>query len=150
MPEPHDFTVRSNIVRLRAVDRSRVRLNPEPALPSRFTPNAAASTASRPASLTIRIRPSVGRDGEVYIPESGQAKTGIFLQRGLDRQFGDLPVAQSAQRALDNPELPQENPITLGNMARSIIIAFDIACLPPRNAWPSKAASAIWLCYAMN
>jgi hypothetical protein len=43
-------------------------LNPEPALPSRFTPDAAASTASRPASLTIRIRPSVGQDGEVYIP----------------------------------------------------------------------------------
>jgi hypothetical protein len=38
-------------------------LNPEPALPSRFTPDAAASTASRPASLTIRIRPSVGQDG---------------------------------------------------------------------------------------
>src|SRR5882672_9869502 len=35
-------------------------LNPKPALPSRFTPDAVASTASRPASLTIRIRPSVG------------------------------------------------------------------------------------------
>ena len=32
------------------------------ALPSRCAPNAAASTASHPASLTIRIRPSVGRD----------------------------------------------------------------------------------------
>ena len=36
----------------------------QPALPSRCAPNAAASTASHPASLTIRIRPSVGRDGE--------------------------------------------------------------------------------------
>jgi hypothetical protein len=63
-------------------DRSRAWLNPEPALPSRFTPNAAASTASRPASLTIRIRPSVGRDGEGYIPESGQRKEEYFLTGG--------------------------------------------------------------------
>src|SRR6202163_1246320 len=49
-------------------DRSRVWLNPKPALPFTGAPDAAASTASRPASLTIRIRPSVGRDGEGYIP----------------------------------------------------------------------------------
>src|ERR1700704_327366 len=36
----------------------------QPALQSRCAPDAAASTASHPASLTIRIRPSVGRDGE--------------------------------------------------------------------------------------
>ena len=36
----------------------------QPALQSRRAQNAAASTASHPASLTIRIRPSVGRDGE--------------------------------------------------------------------------------------
>src|SRR5882757_7095566 len=34
----------------------------QPALPSRCAPNAAASTASHPASVTIAIRPSVGRD----------------------------------------------------------------------------------------
>src|SRR6202165_5727005 len=62
-------------------DRSRVWLNPKPALPSRFTPDAAASTASRPASLTIRIRPSVGRDGEVYIPESGWRQEKILIFR---------------------------------------------------------------------
>jgi hypothetical protein len=80
---PHGFTVRRNIVRLRAVDRPRVRLNPEPALPSRFTPNAAASTASRPASLTIRIRPSVGRDGEGYIPESGEEARKNFGRKSV-------------------------------------------------------------------
>src|SRR6202048_341222 len=53
-------------------DRSRVWLNPKPALPFTCAPDAAASTASRPASLTIRIRPSVGRDGEGYRFESGQ------------------------------------------------------------------------------
>jgi hypothetical protein len=65
-------------------DRSRVWLNPKPALPFTCAPDAAASTASRPASLTIRIRPSVGRDGKGYRFESGQAKTEIFLQKGLD------------------------------------------------------------------
>ena len=37
----------------------------QPALQSRRAQNAAASTASHPASLTIRIRPSVGRDTRV-------------------------------------------------------------------------------------
>src|SRR6202011_6275367 len=63
-------------------DRSRVWLNPKPALQFTCSPDAAASPASRPASLTIRIRPSVGRDGEVYIPESGQRKEGYFLTGG--------------------------------------------------------------------
>src|SRR5712691_8351759 len=38
----------------------------EPALRSRRMQNAAASTASHPASLTIRIRPSVGREYEKF------------------------------------------------------------------------------------
>src|SRR4030081_3204891 len=46
------------VVRLRAVDRSRAFR--QPALPSRHTPNAAASTASHPASVTIAIRPLCG------------------------------------------------------------------------------------------
>jgi NAD(P)-dependent dehydrogenase (short-subunit alcohol dehydrogenase family) len=93
VPEPHGFTVRSNIVRLRAVDRSRVWLNPKPALPSRFTPNAAASTASRPASLTIRIRPSVGRGGKGYIPESGRRQGKI----SENRKFYDLIEIRDAE-----------------------------------------------------
>ena len=69
---PHDFAVRSSTVRQRAVDRSRIPNGP--ALPSRVTPDAAASTASRPASLTIRIRPSVGQDGEGY---AGDLRSGV-------------------------------------------------------------------------
>src|ERR1700694_1492071 len=56
----------------------------KPALRSRCAPNAAASTASRPASVTIAIRPCVGQDGEGYRFDLGQAETGIFLQTGLD------------------------------------------------------------------
>src|SRR5437764_2408742 len=39
-----------------------------------------ASTASRPASVTIAIRPSVGRDGPGYSFDLGQARTELFLQ----------------------------------------------------------------------
>src|SRR5450631_3211570 len=54
---PHDFAVRCNISRQRAGGRSRVfRL----ALQSRRTQNAAASTATHPAFVTIMIRPSGG------------------------------------------------------------------------------------------
>src|SRR5258705_6375896 len=70
------------VSRQRAVDRSQVfRL----ALRSPRAQNPAASTASRPASVTIAIRPSVGRDGEGCRCDLGQAKTKIFLRTGLDR-----------------------------------------------------------------
>jgi hypothetical protein len=71
----------NNIIRQRAV-RSLTGPKARPA--SRFTPDAAASTASRPASLTIRIRPSVGQDGEGFISDLGLRKTRIFFPMGLD------------------------------------------------------------------
>src|SRR4030088_1631708 len=80
------------VVRLRAVDRSRAFR--QPALRSRHTPNAAASTASHPASVTIAIRPSGGRDGEGSRTDLGQTGTGIFLETGLDSRMTDLPVGQ--------------------------------------------------------
>ena len=71
--EPHDFTVRGDpssakgfegpsIVRLRAIRQLTGLVDP-PCHPL-TSPDAAASTASRPASVTIASRPSVGRDGE--------------------------------------------------------------------------------------
>src|ERR1700716_1484842 len=63
-------------------DRSRVFR--QPALRSHRAPDAAASTASHPASVTIAIRPSVGQDGEAYRFDLGQAGTGKFLEIGLD------------------------------------------------------------------
>ena len=67
---PHDFTVREQH---RSSARRLIAHGVDPALPSRATPDAAASTASRPASLTIRIRPSVGQDGEGYAGDLGAA-----------------------------------------------------------------------------
>ena len=86
------MTVRSNIVRLRAVYHSRVFR--QPALRSHRASDAATSTASRPASVTIAIRPSGGRDGEAYRFDLGQAGTEIFLEMGLDSRMTDLPVGQ--------------------------------------------------------
>src|SRR6202035_5192164 len=57
-------------------DRSRGSSRPAIALRA----DALASTASRPALVTTRDRPSVGRDGERYRSDLGQAKTEIFLQ----------------------------------------------------------------------
>src|SRR5258708_10492275 len=44
-----------------------------------------ASTTSRPASVTIAIRPSVGRDGGSSRGDLGEKGNGIFLQTDLDR-----------------------------------------------------------------
>src|SRR3981081_419313 len=81
-------------VRLRAVDHSRVFR--QPALRSHRAPDAAASTASHPASVTIAIRPSVGRDGEASRSDLGQAGTEIFLEIGLDSRTTDRPSGKSA------------------------------------------------------
>src|SRR3984893_16644867 len=71
---PHDFAVR---------------------LTRRSSAAPSASTASRPAAVTIACRPSVGRDGEAYKSDLGLARTGIFLRMRLDRKTTegtDLPV----------------------------------------------------------
>src|SRR2546423_13679540 len=62
--EPHDFAVRLTCCSSKALS---------------------ASTASRPASVTIAIRPSVGRDGAGYRFDLGLIGNGMFLQSGLDR-----------------------------------------------------------------
>ena len=81
-------------------DRSRGSSRPATAC----APDALASTASRPAFVTIAKRPSVGTGRLGYASDLGQAKTEIFLQIGLDRQPGktrsDLPVRQN--RPLDS------------------------------------------------
>src|SRR5438552_18362687 len=56
------------------------------------SPDAAASTASRPAFVTTRDRPLLSRrDGEGYASDLGQPRREIFLQRGLDRNLVICP-----------------------------------------------------------
>src|ERR1700737_4215596 len=69
-------------------------LTGKPALPSRRAPNAAASTASRPASVTIAIRPSEGWDGGAYRFDLGDAGMEMFLEAGLDCPHQIDPVQQ--------------------------------------------------------
>src|SRR5260370_7562731 len=68
------------VVRQRAVNRSRGSTRPA----IRHTPDAAASTASRPASVTIAIRPSMRRDGGGYGSDFGKGGTEIFLKSSLN------------------------------------------------------------------
>ena len=92
---PHDFAVRNNISRPRAVDRSRVFR--QPALQSRRAQNAAASTASHPASVTIAIRPSVGRDAKSSRCDLGCVGTEIFFGKSeirLDTPVNEPPDGQ--------------------------------------------------------
>src|SRR5712692_1516195 len=84
---PHDFAVRNNISRPLAVDRSQVF---QLALQSRRAQNAAASTASHPASVTIAIRPSVGRDAKSSRSDLGCVGTEIFFGKSEKRL--DSPV----------------------------------------------------------
>ena len=70
-------------------DRSRVWLNPKPALQFTCSPDAVASTASNPASVTIAIRPSVGSDGGIPKAVSSKPARGIFSAEGLDKRAGE-------------------------------------------------------------
>src|SRR5216684_912501 len=79
---PHDFAVRSNISRRRAVDRSRIQRT-RPAIPSR-------AKRCRVHRIPSRVRDDhdtplcVGRDAKSSRGDLGGAKTGIFLHSGLD------------------------------------------------------------------
>ena len=76
---------------LRAADRSRGSSRPAIAT---CAPDALASTASHPASVTIAIRPSVGRDDENSKCDLGQTGTEIFFGKSEKRL--DSPAARRA------------------------------------------------------
>jgi hypothetical protein len=62
------------------------------------SPDALASTASRPALVTTRDRPSVRRDGGGYRFDLGKARSGIFLREGLDRNLVICPSGTIGRR----------------------------------------------------
>ena len=97
MPGPHGFAVLISAVRLRAIRQLTGLVDP-PCHPL-TSPDAAASTASRPASVTIAIRPSSGTRRFGYAADLGQPRRELFLQMGLDRPFrktrSDLPAGQN-------------------------------------------------------
>src|ERR1700681_3004932 len=84
------------------------------ALRPTIAPDASASTASRPAFVTTRDRPSVGQDGNGYRFDSSQAGIEIFLQMGLDRKSVICPTGKIRLICLNNS-------------------AFLLSCGPPRN-----------------
>ena len=68
-----------------------------------------ASTASRPASVTMASAPRVGRDGGGYRGDLGLLKIRIFFQKGLDRPLtkppGDLPVGLRVRAMMAIPSV---------------------------------------------
>jgi hypothetical protein len=54
-----------------------------------FVKSAAASTASRPASVTIANRPSVGQDAAINAADLPDGEREIFLRMGLDANLPD-------------------------------------------------------------
>jgi len=90
---PHDFAVRNNISRPRAVDRSQVPKNP-PCDP------VARKTLPRPPHPVPYVRDDretplcVGRDAKSSRCDLGGTKTEIFLQMGLDTRVDKLPDGQ--------------------------------------------------------
>src|SRR5207248_803848 len=82
VPGPHGFAVRISAVRLRAIRQLTGLVDP-PCHPL-TSPDAAASTASRPALMTCAT-PLWGTGRLGYAADLAQARTEIFLQKGLDR-----------------------------------------------------------------
>jgi hypothetical protein len=71
--------------------------------------SAAASTASRPASVTIAIRPSVGWDGSGSSADFSKRESGIFFEAGLDTLMTSQPDGQISQLQM-GPGLPVSRP----------------------------------------
>src|ERR1700682_2625534 len=109
--EPHGFAVRK---KRRSTCAPSIAHEVHLALRPTIAPDAVASTASRPALVTTRDRPSVGRDGDGYRFDLGQRRSEIFFAEGLDtgqpENRTDLPVGQI--RAPAGWVEPSANPIT--------------------------------------
>jgi hypothetical protein len=86
----------SAFVRLRAIRQLTGLVDP-PCHPL-TSPDAIASTASRPAFVTTRDPPLLSeRDGDGYRSDLGQPRTEIFLRRGLDRILADGLICPSGK-----------------------------------------------------
>src|SRR3954465_14304244 len=55
-----------------------------------FVSDTSPSIPSRPAPVTLAIRPLVGRDGRDYCGDLRGKETEIFFEKGLGRQITDL------------------------------------------------------------
>jgi hypothetical protein len=74
--------------------------------------------------VTIASRPCVVRDGEGYEVIWVAKGTDLFLQMGLDRKSGDLPVRQSAREnvAADAVIIAPKRPLRKASRTRQSVI----------------------------
>jgi hypothetical protein len=102
MPGPHGFAVRNNVVRPARC----CSLTEKTALRTHSRADAAASTASSPAFVTIAIRPScrerTGRAGSADLPDT---LSGIFLREGLDdpNHVGIVAINRTPRNRITGP-----------------------------------------------
>ena len=89
------------------------------ALRSHRTPNAAASTASHPASLTIRIRPSVGRDARVLE---------LIWVRWQQIFFGKSEIKDSTALSTNRPTGKSLEPVLLSTPS---VFRINASCKAP-------------------
>ena len=106
----------------------------KPALQSRRAQNAAASTASRPAFVTIAIRPSVRRDSESSKCDLGQVGTEIFFRKTeirLDTPVNKRPDGQikGASRSTRDAEIPADMKHPVSAIVHCGIVSKNVARL---------------------
>jgi len=94
-----------------------------------------ASTASRPAFVTIASRPSKGRDGAVYSFDLGETTKGIFLQMGLDSANQIDPPGQFTLCTNSGSQASAARTYDAKGVERNILICF-VGNLPrPGGVW---------------
>jgi hypothetical protein len=88
-------------------DRSRVWLNPKPALQFTCAPNAAASTASDPASMTIANAPLWDRTAESLLLFLPNSEAENFCKGGWTGVSKNCPSGKSADEGsvVERPSL---------------------------------------------
>ena len=97
-------------------------------------PDAAASTASRPAFVTIAIRPSVRRDSESSKCDLGQVGTEIFFGKTeirLDTPVNKRPDGQikGASRSTRDAEIPADMKHPVSAIVHCGIVSKNVARL---------------------
>ncbi len=116
---PHDFAVRKSA------------LSSEAPL---------ASTASRPASVTMASAPRVGRDGGDMKVIWVRCERKYFCEGGWTGGLGDLPVGRP-DRA-DGRIFPLRHSVARAARTRNLEIPGSLAALPPRNDGLSLSTDA--------
>jgi hypothetical protein len=121
---------------LHAAYRSRGSSRPAIAI---CAPDALASTASRPALVTTRDRPSGGTRRFGYASDLGEPKTKIFFAEGLDRILLICPSGQLAAAQMPGFDLPW----AANQQAYPVRCGVSIPSQPSLEYWIARSSRAM-------